>query len=185
MRSSIKGVVVKRGVELGAIVQVGDVLLTLADPKELWFLGNIYEQDIQKIQKGQILKLRTESFPDQEFNARANYIAPAIDPETRALVIRCDVENKNGILRSDMFVSAKLVIGEADAIVLPQSAIVRVREMRFVLAKVGPTLYRRYRVDGYDLDGKRFAVTRGIDAGLNILVDGAVLLNDRFSRQEE
>ncbi len=185
MRSPIKGVVVKRGVEPGAIVNAGDVMATLANPKELWFLGNIYEQDIRKIQKGQTMILRSESYPDKEFIAKANYIAPAIDPETHALLIRCDVENADGLLRPDMYVSARLKTGEAEAVVVPQSAIVRVREMRYIIIKTGPDTFRRFAVKGYDLDGKRFAVTEGVEPGMQVLTDGAVLLNDRFAKQEE
>ena len=114
MRSPLEGVVVKRSVDPGAVVNAGDVLVTLANPKELWFLGNVYEQDIAKIQKGQLITLRTEAYPDKTFIAKANYIAPTIDPDTRALVIRCDVENPDGLLRPDMFASGKLQVGSND-----------------------------------------------------------------------
>ncbi|WP_251371229.1 efflux RND transporter periplasmic adaptor subunit [Polynucleobacter sp. TSB-Sco08W16] len=185
MRSPLQGVVVKRAVDPGAIVNAGDVLATLANPKELWFLGNVYEQDIRRIQKGQIMTLRSESYPDKEFVATANYIAPTIDPDTHALLIRCDVENAEGLLRPDMFVSARLKTGEAQAAVVPQSAIVRVREMRYIIIKTGKDTFRRFAVKGYDLDGKRFAVTEGLEPGMHVLTDGAVLLNDRFAKQEE
>ncbi|MBU3552095.1 MULTISPECIES: efflux RND transporter periplasmic adaptor subunit [Polynucleobacter] len=185
MRSPLQGVVVKRSVDPGSIVNAGDVLATLANPKELWFLGNIYEQDIRRIQKGQTMILRSESYPDKEFVATANYIAPTIDPETHALLIRCDVENPDGLLRPDMYVNARLKTGDAEAVVVPQSAIVRVREMRYAIIKTGKDSYRRFAVKGYDMDGKRFAVTEGLEPGMMVLTDGAVLLNDRFAKQEE
>jgi len=185
MRSPIQGVVVKRSVDPGSIVNAGDVLATLANPKELWFLGNVYEQDIRKIQKGQTMLLRSESYPDKEFVATANYIAPTIDPETHALLIRCDVENSDGLLRPDMFVNARLKTDETQAVVVPQTAIVRVREMRYAIIKTGKDTFRRIAVKGYDLDGKRFAVTEGLEPGMKVLTDGAVLLNDRFAKQEE
>jgi Cu(I)/Ag(I) efflux system membrane fusion protein len=148
-------------------------------------LGNVYEQDIGKIQKGQTIVLRTEAYPDKTFIAKANFIAPTIDPDTRALVIRCDVENPDGLLRPDMFATGKLQIGSTQAVVLPQSSIVRVREMRYVITKTGPDTFRRFAVKGFDIDGKQFAVTEGIEPGMQVLVSGAVLLNDRFAKQEE
>jgi len=185
MRSPLQGVVVKRAVEPGSVVNAGDILATLANPKELWFLGNVFEQDIRQIQKGQRMILRSESYPDKEFFATANYIAPTLDPETHALLIRCDVENPDGLLRPDMYVSARLKTGETEAVVVPQTAIVRVREMRYVIIKLGEGTFRRFAVKGYDLDGKRFAVTEGLEPGMKVLTDGAVLLNDRFAKQEE
>ena len=185
MRSPLQGVVVKRAVDPGSIVNAGDILVSLANPKELWFLGNVYEQDIRKISKGQTMVLRSESYPDKEFIATANYIAPTIDPETHALLIRCDVENTEGLLRPDMYVSARLKTAETEAVVVPQSAIIRVRETRYAIIKTAPDTFRRFVVKGYDLDGKQFAVTEGLEPGMKVLTDGAVLLNDRFAKQEE
>jgi Cu(I)/Ag(I) efflux system membrane fusion protein len=185
MRSPLKGVVVKRNVEPGAAVNSGDVIATLADPKQLWFLGNIFEQDFRMIKPGQKIILRLEAYPDKEFVAYANYIAPAVDPQTRTLLIRADVDNTDNLLRPDMFVSGLLTTGTADAIVVPQTAIVRNREARFAIIRVGPETFRRVLVKGYDLNSKTFAITEGVEPGWQILAEGAVLLNDRFAKQED
>ena len=185
MRSPLKGVVVKRNVEPGAAVSAGDVLATLADPKHLWFLGNVFEQDFRMIKQGQKIVLQLEAYPDKEFVAYANYIAPTIDPQTRALLIRADVENTDDLLRPDMFASARLTTGTADAIVVPQSAIVRIREARYAIIKVGDETFRRIPVKGYDLNSKSFAITEGVEQGWKVLAEGAVLLNDRFAKQED
>ncbi len=185
MRSPLKGVVVKRNVEPGSAVSTGDVIATLADPKQLWFLGNIFEQDFRMIKPGQKMVLRLEAYPEKEFVAYANYIAPTIDPQTRALLIRADVENTDDLLRPDMYASGLLTTGQADAVVVPQSAIVRVRENRFAIIKVGPDTFRRVPVKGYDLNSKSFAITEGVEQGWMVLAEGAVLLNDRFAKQED
>lgn len=185
MRSPIKGVVVKRNIEPGSAVNSGDVIATLADPKQLWFLGNVFEQDLRLIKQGQKLTLQVEAFPDKEFVAYANYLAPAIDPQTRALLIRAEIENADNLLRPDMYASAKLTTGMADAIVVPQTAVVRIREIRYVIIKVGEETFRRIPVKGYDLNSKAFAITEGVESGSRILAEGAVLLNDRFAKQED
>jgi len=185
MRSPLKGVVVKRSVEPGTAVNAGDVIATLADPKQLWFLGNVFEQDVRLIKPGQKIVLRVEAYPDKEFVAYANYIAPTIDPQTRALLVRAEIENNDDLLRPDMYASAKLTTGMADAIVVPQTAVVRIREMRYVITKVGDEAYRRLPVKGYDLNSKAFAITEGVEPGARVLAEGAVLLNDRFAKQED
>ncbi len=185
MRSPLKGVVVKRNVEPGTAVNAGDVITTLADPKHLWFLGNVFEQDFRMIKQGQKMVLRLEAYPEKEFIAYANYIAPTIDPQTRALLIRADVENVDDLLRPDMYASGLLTTGMADAVVVPQSAIVRIRENRFAIIKVGDETFRRLPVKGYDLNSKSFAITEGVEPGWKVLTEGAVLLNDRFAKQED
>lgn len=185
MRSPLKGVLVKRSVEPGSAVNSGDVIATLADPKQLWFLGNVFEQDLRLVKQGQKLTLHVEAYPDKEFVAYANYLAPAIDSQTRALLIRAEIENADNLLRPDMYASAKLTTGMADAIVVPQTAVVRIREMRYVIIKVADETFRRIPVKGYDLNSKAFAITEGVESGSRILSEGAVLLNDRFAKQED
>jgi Cu(I)/Ag(I) efflux system membrane fusion protein len=185
IRSPLKGVVVKRNVEPGTAVNAGDVMTTLADPKHLWFLGNVFEQDFRMIKQGQKIVLRLEAYPEKEFVAYANYISPTVDPQTRALLIRADVENIDGLLRPDMYASGLLTTGEANAVVVPQTAIVRIRENRFAIIKVGDETFRRMPVKGYDLNSKAFAITEGIEPGWKVLIEGAVLLNDRFAKQED
>lgn len=185
MRSPLKGVVIKRNVEPGSAVSSGDVIATLADPKQLWFLGNVFEQDFRLIKAGQKIVLQVEAYPDKDFVAYANYIAPTVDSQTRALLIRADIDNQDDLLRPDMYASAKLTTGMADAIAVPQTAVIRIREMRYIIIKAGDEVYRRLPVKGYDLNSKTFAITEGVEPGSIILAQGAVLLNDRFAKQED
>ncbi len=184
MRSPIHGVVVKRNVEPGAIISNGEPLVFLADPKALWFAGNIFEQDARHLERGQTMKIHLEAFPDREIVAKVNYIAATVDTQTRGLLIRADIDNADGSLKPDMYANAKLQIGTAQAIVVPQSAIVRDKDLRYAFVRTGPESYRRLVVKGYDLDGKRFAITEGIEPNLEVLIRGAVLLNERFTKQE-
>jgi Cu(I)/Ag(I) efflux system membrane fusion protein len=137
------------------------------------------------IKQGQKMILRLEAYPEKEFVAYANYIAPTVDPQTRALLIRADVDNVDDLLRPDMYASGLLTTGMADAVVVPQSAIVRIRENRFAIIKVGDETFRRLPVKGYDLNSKAFAITEGVEPGWKVLIEGAVLLNDRFAKQED
>ena len=84
-----------------------------------------------------------------------------------------------------MYASAKLTTSMANAIVVPQTAVVRIREMRYVIVKSGTESYRRLPIKGYDLNSKDFAITEGVEPGAHILTEGAVLLNDRFAKQED
>lgn len=185
LRAPIDGVVIKRVADPGSFMNVGDVLATIADPKSLWFMGNVYEQDIPKISKGQVLKLKSESYPDKEFIAKANYVSATIDPVTHALMIRCDVDNANGELRPEMFVSGKLEVGQAKAVVVPRTAIIQVRNLRYAIVQSGQDTYRRLPVKGFDIGEKQFAINDGIKDGDKVLIMGSTLMNQRFLKQED
>ncbi len=185
LRAPIEGVVIKRVADPGAFMNVGDVLATIADPKALWFMGNVYEQDIPKIAKGQVLKLKSESYPDREFLAKANYVSATIDPLTHALMIRCDVDNSDGALRPEMFVSGKLEVGQTKAVVVPRTAIIQVRNLRYAIIQVDKDTFRRVPIKGFEIGDKMFAISSGINEGDKVLVMGSTLMNQRFLKQED
>ena len=185
IRAPIDGVVIKRAVDPGAYLNTGDILATIADPKNLWFLGNVYEQDVGKIKVGDTFRLKVEAYPDREFTAKANYVGAAIDPVTHALVVRCEVDNSDGLLKPEMFVSGTLEIGTTDAVVIPTSAVIQGRNVRFAIIKTGDTSFSRRPIYGFALSANEFAVTDGLEPHQIVVTKGATLLNQRFLREED
>ncbi|MBU3606434.1 efflux RND transporter periplasmic adaptor subunit [Polynucleobacter sp. MWH-Creno-3A4] len=185
IRAPIDGVVIKRAVDPGAYLNTGDILATIADPKNLWFLGNVYEQDVGKIKVGDTFRLKVESYPDREFIAKANYVGAAIDPVTHALVVRCEIDNSDGLLKPEMFVSGTLEIGKTEAVVIPTSAVIQGRNIRYAIIKTGDTSFSRRPIYGFALNANEFAVTDGLEAHQTVVTKGATLLNQRFLREED
>ncbi|NCV66040.1 MAG: HlyD family efflux transporter periplasmic adaptor subunit, partial [Burkholderiaceae bacterium] len=89
MRSPLKGVVVKRNVEPGAIVGSGEPLVFLADPKALWFTGNVFEQDARLIERGQRMRIHLEAYPDREITL-GNRPPPVFAFEVDKAVTNCE-----------------------------------------------------------------------------------------------
>jgi len=185
IRAPIDGVVIKRAVDPGAYLNMGDILATVADPSKLWFLGNVYEQDVSKIKVGDVFRLKVESFPDREFIAKANYVGATIDPVTHALVVRCEIDNSDGLLKPEMFVSGTLEIGKSEAIVIPSAAVIQGRNVRYAIVKTGETSYSRRPIAGFAISSKEFAVTQGLENYQTVVFKGATLLNQRFLREED
>jgi len=67
VRSPINGVVAKRGVEVGQIVQPGQPLLALVPLHEVWVLANFKETQLTKIRPGQKAEVRVDTFPGSVF----------------------------------------------------------------------------------------------------------------------
>ena len=184
MRSPLKGIVVRRNVEPGSVVNGGDPLMFLADPKVLWFTGNVFEQDARLIERGQRIRIYLEAYPEREIISKINYVSPTVDTQSRGILIRADIDNSDGSLRPDMFANGKLRTGSIQAIVVPQTAVVRDKETVYAFIRTSPENYRRIIVKGFDFDGKQFAITEGVEPNADLLIKGAVLINERFTKQE-
>jgi membrane fusion protein, multidrug efflux system len=75
VRSPINGVVSKRSVEVGQIVQPGQPLLALVPLQEVWVLANFKETQLTRIRPGQKAEVRVDSFPGTVFHGTVDSIS--------------------------------------------------------------------------------------------------------------
>jgi membrane fusion protein, copper/silver efflux system len=177
VRAPIGGVVIQRNVDAGGYLNIGDSLMTVADTSTLWLYFNSYDSDYAALRLGQPLDFQSSSLPGRSFSGRVSFIAPTIDPATHTLPVRCDIPNPDMLLRPEMFVSGKLGTGERAALVVPRSAVIRVRDQDYVFVQQNGKQYRRLPVQGHALDDAEYAVVAGLDAATPVVSEGAVLLN--------
>jgi Cu(I)/Ag(I) efflux system membrane fusion protein len=181
IRAPLSGVVSKRNMDPGAFLNVGDNLMSIVDTSVLWFIGNIFEQDYSKIKLGQELQLQSAALPGKKFIGRVSFIAPALDPVTHALSIRCDIPNMGGDLRPEIFVTANLSVGNRKAVIIPKTALIHVKDDSYVIRDEGNGLYRRIAVAAMNLYDERVAVFSGLSGTERVVSEGAVLVNDMIN----
>jgi membrane fusion protein, multidrug efflux system len=75
VRAPIDGVVSKRSVEVGQIVQPGQPLLALVPLQDVWVVANFKETQLTRIRPGQRAEVRIDSFPDAVFVGSVNSIS--------------------------------------------------------------------------------------------------------------
>lgn len=179
LRAPISGTIVKRNMDPGAFLNVGDSFMSIVDTRVLWFTGNVYENDIASVRVGQPISLRTSAYPEREFTGRVSFIAPNIDPATHTLTVRCDVPNPDGLLRPEMYATARIQTGSGEATVVPKSALVKDHGRYYVIVLSDAKHFKRVEVQGKDTGTEgNFAVTAGLDASSQVAVRGAALLNE-------
>lgn len=106
IRTKQRGVVLRKLVEEGSYVQTGTPLFHIADLTTLWVLLDAYESDISWLRLGQKADFSVEAFPGKTFSGTISFIDPVVSPQTRTVKVRVVVDNKDGILKPDMFVKA-------------------------------------------------------------------------------
>jgi Cu(I)/Ag(I) efflux system membrane fusion protein len=178
IRAPISGIITKRNLDAGAYLNAGDSFETVSDTAKLWFLGNIYEQDYAKIKLGQTLQLESEALPGRHFTGRLSYISPGLDPATHTLSIRCEIENPDGELRPEIFVTSKLHLGEISAVIIPKSALIHIKNSNYIIVDRGHGLYQRLLVKANSFNESQAAVSSGLKGDENVVVEGATLINE-------
>jgi membrane fusion protein (multidrug efflux system) len=75
VRAPIDGVISKRGVEVGQIVQIGQPLLALVPLHDVWVIANFKETQLTRIRAGQVAEVRIDTYPGKVFMGSVNSIS--------------------------------------------------------------------------------------------------------------
>ncbi len=100
------GIVVDKNAVEGMYVQTGTRIYTIADLSRVWVKLDAYESDLAWLHYGQTVTFETEAFPGERFSGKIAFIDPALNPRTRTVKVRVNVENGAGRLKPEMFVRA-------------------------------------------------------------------------------
>jgi cobalt-zinc-cadmium efflux system membrane fusion protein len=123
----IGGTVVQRKVGPGQFVSSGasDPVYVIGDLSTVWLLAFVRESDAAKVAVGQDVTFSVMALPGRTLTARINYVAAAIDPATRRLLVRATVDNKDGALKPEMFANVTLYSpSDHPAVGVPKQALI-------------------------------------------------------------
>lgn len=122
-----------REVSVGDYVDAGQTVVAIEriDPIKVEF--RVPERYFGTLRVGQTVELTTDAYPDISFLGEVYAIAPRLDPATRSVAVRAHLSNPEDVLRPGMFAHVSLITASrADAVLVPEQAIVPVGEDRFV-----------------------------------------------------
>ncbi|MCL6590678.1 MAG: HlyD family secretion protein [Firmicutes bacterium] len=76
----ISGIIAKRAVKAGEVVQPSQAIFTINDPEHFWITANFEETKIRLIHPGQKVEINVDAYPNQKFQGRVDQVAAAIVP---------------------------------------------------------------------------------------------------------
>lgn len=183
----IAGEVVERLVAPGQVIQAGTTqAFTISNMSTVWVLANLYQQDLPYVRVGDPVTILADSYPGTEFHGRISYIAAALDPTTRTLQARIDVNNPQEKLKNNMYVVAQVQAGKlANAITVPNAAVLRNAENEpFVYTLAGQNQFAMRSVTIGQTSEQTTEITSGLAQGDRIVANGSLFLQFANSLQK-
>jgi cobalt-zinc-cadmium efflux system membrane fusion protein len=176
--SPLTGTVIERRVTEGQFVQTDSTpMITVGDLTVVWILGDIFERDLHLVTAGQQAAVTAAAYGSERFQGRVSYISDVIDPATRTVKVRISVPNPRGRLKPEMFASVALGVGGPERVLtVPVRAVFTEDGRTWVYVATGSGRFTRRAVDLAQDDGSERRVLRGLQAGEQVVVGGALLL---------
>jgi membrane fusion protein, heavy metal efflux system len=183
----ISGVIITQNVTNAAAAGVTFAgtsnVFTIADLSLVWIMCDVYENDIPRLQVGQVAQIRVNAFPDRALTGHISDIGPVLDPSLRTAKVRIEVPNP-GILKLGMFVTAILESKTKEIhAAVPSSAILHLRDRDWVFVPAADSQFKRVEVNSGNMlpDGKQEIVS-GIGPGQKV-VESALRLETMVEAQ--
>ncbi|WP_149539540.1 efflux RND transporter periplasmic adaptor subunit [Siccirubricoccus phaeus] len=180
----IGGTVVQRRVGPGQWLATGagDPVYTIADLSTMWLVAAVREMDAPMIRTGQPVEVTVGALPGRTFDARITMVGAGLDPSSRRLTVRAEVQDPDHLLKPEMFATFRIAVGAGEQNVgVPVNAViyrgaeasvwVALDGNRFILRRIRPGIRA----------GDMLEVTEGLKPGEKVVTGGALFI-DRAAR---
>ncbi|MCS7079471.1 MAG: efflux RND transporter periplasmic adaptor subunit [Chloracidobacterium sp.] len=182
LTAPLSGVVTDRMVNVGAFVQAGTALLTIADLRTMWVIAAVPEAQLGAIRLGQPVEVHVPALGVQALRGRVAFIEAQINADTRTVRVRIEVPNPGERLRAAMFADVDfLTPAAAPELVVPTEAVHRLGERTVVfVAGASPHEFHVREVEIGDAQGDVVPIRRGLAVGERVVVRGGLALKTQL-----
>ena len=177
------GVVLKRNVEANGVVAAGAPVMTLSDMSESFVLAaGLADRDALRVALGDAAAVSFDAFPDQVFTATITEIGADADARTGTFQVKLKIAATPAPLKSGLVGRAAITpsIAAGVDVAIPVDAILEGHGDQAFVFVVDPATgaAHRRRIATGRFSGAMVAVTAGLEAGDQVVVDGAGYLTD-------
>ncbi|MEK9278668.1 MULTISPECIES: efflux RND transporter periplasmic adaptor subunit [unclassified Bradyrhizobium] len=178
--SPLSGTVVQRKIGPGQYVNSGasDPVFVIGDLSTVWLTAFVRESDAASVCIGQDISVNVMALPGRPLTAKINYVAAAIDPSTRRLLVRATIENKDGLLKPEMFANVTIYsAGDRAAPAVPKQALIyEGDQVRIWVARDDKSVELRHIKIGL-VNGDLVEVTSNLKPGEQIITKGSLFID--------
>jgi Cu(I)/Ag(I) efflux system membrane fusion protein len=175
VRSPRAGFIIDKKALVGNMANLGDTLFTVADIDKVWFSGDLYPEDLEKVKKNQNVFITTTDA--KKVYGQVSFISPVVDPTTRTIKIRAIIANDKTLLRADMYVQGSIILSQKVRLVVPNSAIVSLQNKNFIFKKTATSEFTKVEVEVLKTQQTDIAIGAGLTENDEVVSEGALLLD--------
>ena len=168
IRAPYDGLVTEKRADPGTLAAPGTVILVVEDTRRFRLEVSVDESEISVVHLRQEVSVVIDALGAIELRGRVVQIVPTADPASRSFLVKVELAGE-ARLRSGLFGRAHFVRGEREALLVPQSALIRRGQLQGVYI-VGPDnlLNLRYVTLGKE-SGEQVEVLSGLEDGERIV----------------
>ncbi len=185
--SPLEGVVVERHAVPGEAVEPTDRVFVVADIRRMWAWIDVYESEIEAVRIGQSVTFIISGTESPTFHGKVDWIDAMVNPATRTIRVRAELQNIDGRLRALAFGRGRIQVGaEHNAVYVPRDAVQDIGGERYVFEVLGDARYRPHRVLTAPAEDRMLVeIVSGLASDTVVVTTGAFLLKSEMIQQQD
>lgn len=132
IRAPFDGVLGLRQVSPGTLVTPGTAITTLDDTLMMKLDFGVPSIHLGSLQLGQQVEARSPAFPNRIFSGQVTSVDSRVNEVDRSVKVRAELPNPEGIIKHGMLLHVDLVFSHREALLVPESALVPIRDRQYV-----------------------------------------------------
>lgn len=177
LRADKAGVVVAIDVEAGSVVSAGQSVVRVAQLGEKEIIVNVPEREVGLMKQAKGFAAHFDAIPGKLYVAKLRELAPAADAASRTYMAKLSIANADDALKLGMSATVRLDLGEAQVIVIPNTALyTRDNATRVWLVDRASETVNPAEVKLGTSTNEGVAIVSGLKAGDLVVTAGANLL---------
>ena len=179
IKSPIEGFVVQKNVTNGMSIRTdnGAALFTISNLNNVWIQANVYEENIGKVHEGDVAEITTISYPDKVFKGKVDKLMDVLDPTSKVLKMRIDLNNPGYLLKPQMFATVAISNNQhKEAIAISSADLVFDHSQYYVIIVKGKKDVQIRPVDVITINGKTAYIKNGLIPGERMIGSQALLI---------
>lgn len=180
------GIVTMKMVREGQFVKSGMELFMLSDISKVWVFADIYEYEMPWIKVGQIATIHLPFVGSEPIQSKISFIYPYVEPKTRTVKARFEIDNPDFLLKPDMYVNVRLNSDPVENVLtVPAEAVLYSGEAQTVFVALGDGKFEPRRVKtGLQSDAGDIEIKQGLLEGEQVVVSAQFMLDSESKLRE-
>ena len=151
-------------------------VMTIADLSTVWVSADVPESAIRLVDLGEQVDIELTAYPGEVFHGEVMRIADTVDPQTRTVKVRAELDNPKGRLRPEMFARVRHTHSMPVLPVVPSSAVVQEQGKNVVYREESRGVFAAVPVRTSEPVKGMVPILEGLRAGDRIVTGGVMLL---------
>jgi len=176
--AKIDGKIIKKNVNVGQVVDPTEDIFTIAMLNEVWGVAQVPERQIGFLKEGDDLLIDVPAYESKFVEGKITYLGDIVDPVTRTVTIRSEIDNAHGLLKPDMLITMKVSGKKIERVGVPINAIVSIDDIPNIFVKTGENKFLMRPVTLGIKNKDTVHIDDGLLEGEEVVIDGAFHLNN-------